>query len=209
MADLTFNAIDVETANADPASICQIGIVHVCAGEIRDQWSTLINPEVQFNALNIALHGISAETVRSSPTLPEIRKELHRLLTGMVLVSHTEFDRVALDGAMRTYGFKPIEATWLDSAIIARRTWPARYGVRGWALANIAAHLGIKFRHHVAVEDARVAAEIMRHAHRHPGWGVDGWADAIRSVDSPAGNRSSCGEQWTCAATTDRAHPTA
>ena len=26
---LTFNAIDVETANADRASICQIGIVHV------------------------------------------------------------------------------------------------------------------------------------------------------------------------------------
>ena len=100
MADLTFNAIDVETANADPASICQIGIVHVCAGEIRDQWSTLLNPEVQFNALNVALHGISAETVRSSPTLPEIRKELHRLLTGMVLVSHTGFDRAALDGAM-------------------------------------------------------------------------------------------------------------
>ena len=168
MADLTFNAIDVETANADPASICQIGIVHVCAGEIRDQWSTLVDPEVQFNALNVALHGISAETVRSSPTLPEVRKELHRLLTGMVLVSHTAFDRVALDGAMRNYGFKPIEATWLDSAMIARRTWPARYGVRGWALANIAAHLGIKFRHHVAVEDARVAAEIMRHAHRHP-----------------------------------------
>ena len=144
MADLTFNAIDVETANADPASICQIGIVHVCAGEMRDQWSTLINPEVQFNALNIALHGISAETVRSSPPLPEVRKELHRLLTGMALVSHTAFDRVALDGAMRTYGFNPIEATWLDSAMIARHTWPARYGVRGVGARE---HCGASWHH--------------------------------------------------------------
>ena len=37
---LTFNAIDVETANADRASICQIGIVHVREGEIADRWET-------------------------------------------------------------------------------------------------------------------------------------------------------------------------
>ena len=30
---LTFNSIDVETANADRASICQIGIVHVRGGQ--------------------------------------------------------------------------------------------------------------------------------------------------------------------------------
>ena len=37
----TFNAIDVETANADRASICQIGIVQVRDGKIRDRWQTL------------------------------------------------------------------------------------------------------------------------------------------------------------------------
>ena len=42
---LTFNAIDVETANADRASICQIGIVHVRDGEIEDRWQTLVDPE--------------------------------------------------------------------------------------------------------------------------------------------------------------------
>ena len=46
---LTFNSIDVETANADRASICQIGIVHVRDGEIEDQWQTLINPEDWFD----------------------------------------------------------------------------------------------------------------------------------------------------------------
>ena len=34
MGNLTFNAIDVETANERPASICQIGIVQVRAGRI-------------------------------------------------------------------------------------------------------------------------------------------------------------------------------
>ena len=35
---LTFNSIDVETANADRASICRIGVARVRDGEIRDQW---------------------------------------------------------------------------------------------------------------------------------------------------------------------------
>ena len=57
--NLTFNAIDVETANADPSSICQIGIVRFCDGKIREQLSMLINPEQSFNSANVRLHGIS------------------------------------------------------------------------------------------------------------------------------------------------------
>ena len=35
MANLTFNAIDVETANRTRASICQIGIAQVQVGRIK------------------------------------------------------------------------------------------------------------------------------------------------------------------------------
>ncbi len=35
MENLTFNAIDVETANSSPASICQIGIVRVVDGALK------------------------------------------------------------------------------------------------------------------------------------------------------------------------------
>ena len=54
MNNLTFNAIDVETANADPSSICQIGIVCVRAGEIKEQLSVLVNPEQRFNPSNVS-----------------------------------------------------------------------------------------------------------------------------------------------------------
>jgi len=40
-----FIAVDVETANADLASICQIGIVAFDKGEITDSWMSLVNPE--------------------------------------------------------------------------------------------------------------------------------------------------------------------
>ena len=60
---LTFNSIDVETANADRASICQIGIVHIRDGQIEDQWQTLVNPEDWFDPWNISIHGIDESAV--------------------------------------------------------------------------------------------------------------------------------------------------
>ena len=95
---LTFNSIDVETANADRASICQIGMVHVRDGQIEDRWQTLVNPEDWFDPWNTSIHGISETDVRNSLTLPAVRDELRARLRGSVLVSHTSFDRVAARG---------------------------------------------------------------------------------------------------------------
>ena len=131
------------------------------------------NPEQRFNPVNIRLHGIDEARVRDSEAFPQVAARLRRL-EGGVLVSHTAFDRVALDGAMRRYGLAPIRATWLDSAMIARRAWPERYGHR-WSLAVIADGLGIAFRHHDAVEDARAAGEIVLRACLHTGLDIDGW----------------------------------
>ena len=164
MTAAAFNAIDVETANADPSSICEIGIVHACGGSIRAEWSTLVNPGMLFNPENTDLHGIDSRAVRSAPTIPELHGSLSRLLAATVVVSHTEFDRVALDGALRRYGLPAIAVEWLDSVAVARCAWPAPRGAGGWGLAVLAARLGIEFRHHVAVEDARVAAEIVLRA---------------------------------------------
>ena len=161
---LTFNAIDVETANADRASICQIGIVHVRDGAIHDRWQTLINPEDWFDPWNVSIHGIKPEEVKNSPSLPEVRDELRRRLRGSVLVSHTSFDRVAFERAMTKHNLEQLQVTWLDSAKIARRSWPERYARKGWGLKNVAEDLGISFKHHDALEDAGAAAQIVLHA---------------------------------------------
>ena len=172
--NLTFYAIDVETANSDPSSICQIGIVHVRDGAFKEQLSLLVNPEAQFNDFNIRLHGIDHNAVKDSKALPDLEARLRRLLEGTVLVSHTGFDRRAMDGAMKRYGLRPIRATWLDSAMVDLWAWPHRYR-RRWSLALIAGDLGIVFRHHDAAEDARAAGEIVLRACRHTGVDIDGW----------------------------------
>ena len=177
MANLTFNAIDVETANSSAASICQIGIVQVRNGEIKGVLSFLVNPEQPFSPVNIGIHGIGEHTTKDSATLPQLESRLRRLLEGRPLVSHTGFDRAALDGAMVRYCLQPIRTPWLDSAWIARRSWPERYRRRGWNLANVAGHLGILFRHHDAAEDARASAEIVLHACQFTGLDIDGWLE--------------------------------
>ena len=135
----------------------------------------MVNPETQFNEFNVRLHGIDERRVGNKKTLPQIYGWLHSQLDGTVLVSHTAFDQTALGRAARKYRLRPFRAAWLDSAAIARRTWPRRYGRSGWSLARIAADLGIEFRHHDAVEDARAAAEIVLHACQRTGFDIDFW----------------------------------
>ena len=186
---LTFNSIDVETANADRASICQIGIIHVHDGKIQDQWKTLIDPEDWFDPWNIEIHRIDEASVKGSPTLPEVRDELRLRLRGSVLVSHTSFDRVAFERAMTRYDLELLQVTWLDSAKIARRAWPDDYGIRGWGLKNIAKNFGISFTHHDALEDAIVAAEIVLRACDATELDIDGWLLRVKQPITPSVRR--------------------
>lgn len=185
---LTFNSIDVETANADRASICQIGIVHVREGKVLDQWQTLINPKQWFDPWNVSIHGVSEQDTKNSPTLPEVREELRQRLRGSILVSHTSFDRVAFERAMARYGLEQLQVTWLDSARIARRAWPEDYGRSGWGLKNIANNLGILFNHHNALEDARAAAEIVLRACADTNTDIEGWLHRVEQPIFPSSN---------------------
>ena len=129
----------------------------------------MVNPEVPFSAFNVGLHGIDEDAVLDSETLPQVYGRLRRILEGTVLVSHMSFGRGAMDGAARRYGLVPIRARWLDSSLVARRAWPGRFR-RRWSLAVIAGELGITFRHHDALEDARAAGRLCCVPVGTPGW---------------------------------------
>ena len=52
-----FIAIDVETANADMSSICQIGIAKFRDGKLSGEWVTYLDPQTYFDEMNISIHG--------------------------------------------------------------------------------------------------------------------------------------------------------
>ena len=91
-----FVAIDVETANADLASICQIGTASFESGELVGQWTSLVNPDDYFDPLNVSIHGIDEAGVASAPRFPGLVRHLRRELENSIVLSHMPFDRVAL-----------------------------------------------------------------------------------------------------------------
>jgi DNA polymerase III subunit epsilon len=180
----SFVAIDVETANTDPSSICQIGLVRVEDGFVRDCWTTLVDPECDFHPGNISIHGITPSTVREQPRFSDLTVELRRFVGPRVVASHTGFDRVALARAYTRYGLECPDWSWLDTARVVRRTWP-QFSKRGYGLANIAAHCGIAFGHHDAGEDARAAALILLRAMDETGLDIAGWMLRARQPIRP------------------------
>ena len=137
---MNFIAIDVETANGDYASICQIGLVRFEGGELNDSWQSLVNPEDYFAGINISIHGIDEMMVKDAPKFYELFDFLKDYLSGNTVVSHMPFDRVALNQVIEKYDLKPINCSWLDSARVARRAWPDKFARKGYGLANIAQH---------------------------------------------------------------------
>lgn len=171
---MNFVAIDVETANADMASICQIGLVKCANGTLSDEWKSYVDPEDYFYGINVSIHGIDESVVKSAPKFPELADTLRSYLEGTVVVCHTHFDRVAMHQATRRYGISEIECTWLDSARVARRAWK-ECAWKGYGLYNVCKILGYSFKHHDALEDAKAAAHILLAATNESGLAIDGW----------------------------------
>ena len=183
---MNYLVLDLETANPDSASICQIGVVTVEAGEIVDTVSHLIDPEDRFDHWNIKVHGIRPEHVTGSPTFLEVLPGLAPLLDGRIVVTHGSFDRVAISRACQKYGLPMVGALWLDSQTVVRRTWP-QFSRRGYSLGNLASHFGIDFRHHDALEDAVATAHIFRLALAESGRTASDWASGAARQGHPPG----------------------
>lgn len=177
---MRFVAIDVETANPNMESICQIGLVQFNEGcEVRCS-SVLVNPETWFDPYNVDVHGIDEATVRGAPTFHQIHEQLHAWTADQVVVCHTHFDRVAVSRACDRAGKAALTCNWLDSAKVTRRTWP-QFAQRGYGLANVAAFCGIEFKHHDALEDARAAGLVLMRATQETGHDMAAWFKRLKS----------------------------
>lgn len=155
---MDFLAIDVETACANHGSICQLGVAFFKARQCVRVESRLICPEMEFSWFNSALHGIRAEDVAQQPTWKDVYPELLSWAHTSVLVSHTFFDRTAVECACRRYGMAMLSyAKWIDTCAAARQAWPH---LANHKLPTLAARFGITYRAHDAADDARVAGEI-------------------------------------------------
>jgi DNA polymerase-3 subunit epsilon len=159
MSTLDFVVIDVETACSYRSSICQVGIARFVNGNLAECGRALVNPETEFTAFNISIHGIYPEHVANCPTWRDFYPTFRKSVNGHILASHTFFDREAVLGACVKYDLEMFECErWIDTCAEARKTWP---DLPNHKLTSLARHFGIKYRAHDAAEDARAAGEIL------------------------------------------------
>lgn len=175
---MNYLVLDLETANRDCASICQLGIVAVEDGIVVATASHFVDPEAVFDPWNVRIHGIGPVHVRSQPTWPELFAQVAPLLTDRIVVTHGPFDRVAIARACERYGVGAVSARWLDNQRVVRRTWPI-FAKRGYGLDNLARHFGIPLRHHDALEDAIATEKVFRLALRETGLSASAWCEEI------------------------------
>lgn len=160
-----FFALDVETANNDRGSICQVGVACVRPDDSIETWVTLVNPRTRHWVFS-GLHGITDDMVQGAPTIDAVISALDGLLQGQTVYQHSGFDRSAVRAACQHQGREEPAWDWQDSVSVARRAWPELKGNGGHGLASLKEHLGLRFEHHDAGEDARAAAEVVLLAER-------------------------------------------
>lgn len=172
---MDFIAIDVETANADQSSICQVGLAEVRGGAIAERSSFLVDPGMKFDPFNVSIHGITSDMVRGQRSLRDALDHLAPIMAGRLIVSHGAFDRIAIQRACARHSMTVPECLWLDSVRVSRRAWPDDFAKTGFGLKSVTKHLGITLDHHDAGSDANAAAEIILRAVAHTGIALTDW----------------------------------
>jgi DNA polymerase III subunit epsilon len=186
---MSFVAIDVETANADMSSICQIGLVKYSDRLPVEEWATYVNPEDEFSEINVSIHGIDEDMVKGAPSFPAVYETLRLSLNDSIAVCHTHFDRIAINQACQRYSLATPQTRWLDSARVARRTWE-ECSFKGYGLYDVCKLLGHDFRHHDALEDAKAAAHILCSAIEKTGMDLEAWLTRVQQPIDPSASSS-------------------
>lgn len=150
--------LDVETANKNQASICQIGITYVQDQRIESINSFNINPEEPFDAYNKNLHGITERAVENSKTFIDAYPYLKQILSIVPVFQHSDFDERAISAACSKYMTPQIAALWLSSIEFFKYYWPSSpsYKLEYLSKAN---HISIN--HHDAAEDSFATAQLL------------------------------------------------
>ncbi len=158
---VNFVAIDLETANAFRGSICQIGITEVLDGEVQPSQSWLVKPKRNlYDGCNIAIHGITPEDTKNSPSFPDVWKNVYPFLEGKIVVAHnTSFDMYALRDAFDDYKMEYPTFNYFCTLRISRYVIKGLYS---YSLGKVLIYLGIAFeKHHKADNYSKGCAELL------------------------------------------------
>ena len=154
-------AIDFETANEQPSSVCSVGIVIVRDGEIVDSFYSLIHPEPEYYQWFCQqVHGLGPEDTDDAPVFPYVWEKIEPLIEGLPLVAHNScFDEGCLKAVFRVYQMDYPDYEFHDTLAVSRQHFGDK--LSNHQLQTVAAACGYDLvNHHHALADAEACAAI-------------------------------------------------
>ncbi len=172
--DLSYIAIDFETANTYQNSACSIGLVRFINGIEQDSVHSLIKPAKMYfiKEWTEQIHHISYKDVQDKPYFNQVWESLIEPFINqspsLPFVAHNaSFDMGVIKGCCTHYNMPIPNLKYFDSLKIARKTWLELKSHRLTFLGN---YFNIEYEAHDALEDARTCGKLIKIAAEN--WGV-------------------------------------
>lgn len=172
--ELSFVAIDFETANHDPTSACALGLCFVEAGKLVEVRKYLIKPRHGYFYFTF-LHGIGPHEVEDAPSFPEVWSAIQPQLDmyPFLAAHNAPFDRKVMRESCRAYRVDEVTVPFVCTVRLAKSV----LGISPANLPSVAAALGIYLDHHDPGSDAEACARIVLEA------AARGWRFPGRDLD--------------------------
>lgn len=160
----TFVVLDLETTglNSSPVSgnmdkIIEIGAFKIIDGEIRESFTTFINPERKLSEEIVNLTGITPDMVENAPTSDQVMPDFYKFCYGSVLVGHNivGFDYRFIDYYWSKLGYM-FDRKLMDTISLSQEL----LFLSNYKLNTVADRFNITFNHHRAIDDALATAKI-------------------------------------------------
>ena len=154
---------DTETTglNAAEHTIIEVAAVKMKGAEIVDQWTELIDPQLEIGPKTTEITGITNEMLRGQETLDVVLRKFKEFTGDAVLVAHNaEFDKAFINACAKRIGMEPWNNAFLDTLPLARMMYK---GMRNYRLGTLAKKFNVELINaHRALDDTVALAHIFQ-----------------------------------------------
>ena len=159
-----FATIDVNTADQDPSSICQVGIALYFGCQVAEQFTTRIDPE----------------GVEGAHTFEDIAPHIFKFLHGEIVVSYGPLASQSIEAAYQEVEMDCPESQWIDCQQVIRRTWPKFSG--GDELEKVCEMIRYSYIPGDALQDAQAAGIVFLAAIKESGYTAEAWVKMAKGL---------------------------
>ena len=168
LAEITFIVLDLETTGASPTNGCaitEIGAIAVRGGEVLEEFSTFVNPQVALPEYIINLTGITDEMLAGAPLINKVYPDFIEFINrhkDVHLVAHNApFDIGFLKAAASALSHDWPKYEVIDTVKLARRVID-RSEIQNYKLGTLSQFFDTKaLPNHRALDDVKTTVEVL------------------------------------------------